>query len=155
MEMDTVLPHSSHLSLFFLLLIYTAEHTVLTPPYVYTHRSLISDTNPGGRFAPGCLSAALFISHCVLGTLAAPGHTPTRHPRLWYFVAPCSYQRLDYPPYSYSTSLVLSICSLKPEQKAPCHINILIIPAWCRHVGPMAAICHSNPPLFFLSTIIQ
>ena len=43
MDLDTVLPHSSHLSLLFLLLIYTAEHTVLTPLYVYTHRSLISD----------------------------------------------------------------------------------------------------------------
>ena len=43
MDLDTVLPLSSHLSLFFYLLIYTAEHTVLTPPYVYTHRSLISD----------------------------------------------------------------------------------------------------------------
>jgi len=42
-DLDIVLPHSSHLSLFFSLLIYTAEHTVLTPPYVYTHRSLISD----------------------------------------------------------------------------------------------------------------
>ena len=44
MDLDIVLPHSSHLSLFFYLLIYTAEHAVLTPPCVYTHRSLISDT---------------------------------------------------------------------------------------------------------------
>ena len=43
MDLDIVLPHSSHLSLFFSLLIYTAEHTVLTPLYEYTHRSLISD----------------------------------------------------------------------------------------------------------------
>lgn len=43
MDLDIVLPLSSHLSLSFSLLIYTAEHTVLTPPYVYTHRSLISD----------------------------------------------------------------------------------------------------------------
>ena len=43
MDLDIVLPLSSHLSLFLSLLIYTAEHTVLTPFYVYTHRSLISD----------------------------------------------------------------------------------------------------------------
>ncbi len=43
MDLDIVLPHSSHLSLFFSLLIYTAEHTVLTPPYCIPHRSLISD----------------------------------------------------------------------------------------------------------------
>jgi hypothetical protein len=105
-------------------------------PYPPATSVLIS---PGGRCAPICLSAALFIYYSILASRTRPDDARG------YFAAPCSYQRLTS-----RSSLLFSIYGhIRP--KTPCYILITPVP-----LDPKAAVhCHSNPPLFFLSTIIQ